>query len=87
MISAIDPKYDRLLREIQPRPPRNKAENQRLLAEIEKLMIKGEGNLTPAEISMLELLVTLVGEYENRRHPLTKEVHAGRNAQLPDGAE
>jgi len=69
MMPAIDPKYDRLLHEIQPRPPRNKKENQRLLSEIEKLMKKGEGHLTSAEDTMLQLLFILVGDYERRAYP------------------
>ena len=67
---AMDPKYDRLLHEIQPKPPRNKADNQRLLGEIEKLMAKGEDGLTAAESTMLDLLVTLVSEYEHRAYPI-----------------
>jgi HTH-type transcriptional regulator / antitoxin HigA len=55
--------------EIQPRPPRTKEENQRLLAAIEKLMKKGEEDRTPAEDAMLDLLVTLVAEYEQRIYP------------------
>lgn len=69
MTTAIDLTYDRLLHEIQPKPPHSKEENQRLLAAIEKLMKKGEDDRTPAEDTMLELLVTLVGEYERRAYP------------------
>jgi HTH-type transcriptional regulator/antitoxin HigA len=76
MTLAIDPRYDRLLHRIQPRPPRNKDENKRLLSEIEKLMLKGEGNLTPAEDTMLDLLVTLAGEYERRTYPQEKSTPA-----------
>ena len=68
----IDPQYDRLLHEIQPRQPRSKGENQRLLAAIEKLMKKGEDDRTSAEDAMLDLLVTLVGEYERRIYPRKK---------------
>jgi HTH-type transcriptional regulator/antitoxin HigA len=72
------PKYDELLHEIQPRSPRNKQDNQRLLAEIEKLMKKGEGkgNLSPAEEAMLDMLVTLVSEYERRAYPRKKSTPA-----------
>lgn len=72
----IDPQYDRLLHEIQPRPPRSKGENQRLLAAIEKLMKKGEDDRTSAEDAMLDLLVTLVGEYEQRVYPRKKSTPA-----------
>ena len=71
-----DPKYDRLLHEIQPRPPRSKEENERLLAAIGKLMRKGEDNRTPADDTMLDLLFTLVGEYERNVHPPKKSTPA-----------
>ena len=76
MTPAIDRKYDRLLHEIQPRPPRTTEENRRLLAAIEKLMKKGEDNRTSAEDTMLDLLVTLVGEYERRAYPRNKSTPA-----------
>ena len=61
MIAAVDPEYDQLLHKIQPRVPRNREENRRLLAEIEKLMRKGEDKLTPAEDAMLATLFTWSG--------------------------
>jgi HTH-type transcriptional regulator / antitoxin HigA len=71
-MTAIDPEYDRLLREIQPRPPRNREENERLLGEIEKLMLKGEDHLSPAEDGMLGLLFSAVRDYERRAYPRKK---------------
>jgi|HubBroStandDraft_5_1064220.scaffolds.fasta_scaffold971917_2 HTH-type transcriptional regulator/antitoxin HigA len=59
--------YGRLLQDILPSVPRNRAENERLLGEIEKLMSKGEDRLTPAEDAMLGVLFSLVREYEQRR--------------------
>ena len=50
---AIDPEYARLLGRVQPRVPRNRAENERLLGEIRKIMKKGEGNIKPAESALL----------------------------------
>jgi HTH-type transcriptional regulator / antitoxin HigA len=64
MIAA---EYGRLLQDILPSVPRNRAENERLLGEIEKLMSKGEDRLTPAEDAMLGVLFSLVREYEQRR--------------------
>jgi antitoxin component HigA of HigAB toxin-antitoxin module len=58
--------YGRLLQDIRPSVPRNRAENERLLGEIEKLMKKGEDRLTPAEDAMLAVLFSLVREYEHR---------------------
>jgi len=76
MTPAIDPEYDRLLHEIQPRPPRNREENERLLAEIEKLMLKGEDNLSPAEDAMLGLLFSAVRDYERSVYPRKKSTPA-----------
>jgi len=70
MIPAVfDLEYDQLLHQIQPRAPRGPEENERLLAEMEKLMRKGEDNLTPAEDAMLGTLFSLVHEYEQRAYP------------------
>ena len=69
---AIDPAYDRLLHEIQPKVIHTKKEHARLLAEVERLMLKGEDNLSGAESAMLEMLFDLVYEYERKTLP-----HAG----------
>jgi hypothetical protein len=76
MITAVDPVYDRLLHEIQPRVPRNRAENTRMLAEIENLMRKGEDHLNPAGKAMLGTLFNLVREYERRACPRGKTTAA-----------
>jgi HTH-type transcriptional regulator / antitoxin HigA len=73
MTPAIDPEYDQLLQRIQPRVPVSREENERLLAEIEKLMKKGEDNLTPAEDAMLGALFSLVRAYEQRSCPPRKK--------------
>src|SRR6266851_9615560 len=56
MTPAVDPEYTRLLEEVQPRVPRSKEENARLLAEAEKLMKKSEDNLSSAEDALLDTL-------------------------------
>ncbi len=76
MTTAIDPEYDRLLHQIQPRPPRSKKENARLLAEIETLMKKGEEKLSSAEDAMLALLFNLVREYERGTYPRRRSTPA-----------
>ena len=68
MTPAVDPEYAKLLEQVQPRVPRNKKENARLLAEAGKLMKKGEGKLTPAENSFLSTLFALVHEYERSKY-------------------
>jgi HTH-type transcriptional regulator / antitoxin HigA len=69
MPAALDPEYDRLLHQVQPRAPRGPEDNERLLAEMEKLMRKGEESLTSAEDAMLGTLFSLVHEYEQRAYP------------------
>jgi HTH-type transcriptional regulator/antitoxin HigA len=65
---AIDPAYDRLLHEVQPKAIHTKKEHTRLFREIERLMLKGD-QLTPAETAMLEVLATLVEDYEKKTYP------------------
>ena len=62
-------RYSSLLAEVAPMVPRTEKENERLLAEIEKLMAKGEKNLSPEEDALLELLTQLVETFEKRVYP------------------
>ncbi len=68
MTTTVDPEYAKLLEHIQPRVPRDKDESARLLAEAEKLMKKGEANLSPAEDSLLGTLFALIHEYERSKY-------------------
>ena len=43
-----------------------------MLAIVDKLMAKGEDNLTPEEDALLELLVDLIHDFEEQRYPLSK---------------
>jgi HTH-type transcriptional regulator/antitoxin HigA len=65
-------KYGRLLARATPTVVQTEEENERLLTEIEKLMAKGEGRLTPEEDALLELLTRLVESYEGRAYPQEK---------------
>jgi HTH-type transcriptional regulator/antitoxin HigA len=65
-------RYSSLLAEVAPTVPRTEKENERLLAEIEKLMVKGEKNLSPEEDALLELLTQLVETFEKRAYPREK---------------
>jgi HTH-type transcriptional regulator / antitoxin HigA len=76
MSSAVDLEYADLLQKIQPKVPSNREENEHLLAEIERLMRKGEEKLSPAEDAMLETLFSLVREYEQRMYPAQKSTPA-----------
>ena len=68
MTLIVDQDYAKLLRQVQPRVPRNPEENTRLLAEAERLMKKGEENLTPAEGSLLSTLFAVIQEYERTKY-------------------
>ena len=76
MTPAVDPEYTRLLEEVQPRVPRSKEENARLLAEAEKLMKKGEDNLSSAEDALLDTLFAVIREYERGKYARTKSTPA-----------
>ena len=64
-----DKKYARVLAKVLPRVIRTGAEHERTLAEIEKLMDKGEHRAVE-EDAALELMVRLVKDYEEDHHPL-----------------
>jgi len=69
-------KYSRLLAKTLPRSIRSEEENERVLQIIEQLMDKGDGNLTPEEGVLLELLVTLVEKFEEEHYQLEKNSSA-----------
>jgi HTH-type transcriptional regulator/antitoxin HigA len=62
-------RYGKLIVQFAPKAIETEAENNRALAIIEKLMLKGE-SLTPEEEVALNLLVTLVERYEQNHDPL-----------------
>ncbi len=65
LTGAIDEKrYAKLLVKATPRVIRTEDENDRALAMVESLMEKGEGNLTPEESELLDLLTNLIRDYE-----------------------
>ena len=63
-------RYGRLLARALPTVIKSEDENNRMLAIIEDLMAKGEDNLTPEEDALLELLVDLVHDFEEKYYPL-----------------
>jgi HTH-type transcriptional regulator/antitoxin HigA len=63
-------RYGRLLAKALPTVIKSEGENNRMLAIIEDLMAKGEDNLTPEEDTLLDLLVDLVHDFEEKHHPL-----------------
>ena len=67
---AIDhKKYARVLAKVLPRLIDTDEEHERLLAEVEKLMDKGE-HRTAEEDAALELMVRLIKDYEEEHHAL-----------------
>lgn len=59
--------YGEALATVRPRVIKTRAEHERVLAEIQKLMSKPR--LTREEREVFELLMTLTGEYESRTFP------------------
>lgn len=67
-IPTIDPiVYGRALAVVRPRVIKSKAEHERLLSEIEKLMSKP--HMTREERELFELLMALTGDYERKTFP------------------
>jgi HTH-type transcriptional regulator/antitoxin HigA len=62
-----DPKrYGALLAQALPAVIQTEEQNEQYLAVVEKLMGKGEGNLSPEEETLLDLLVHLIEDFEKR---------------------
>lgn len=64
--------YGRLLSKTVPTVIKTAEENLRMLAIVDKLMAKGEDNLTREEDALLELLVDLIHDFEEK-HAIGKE--------------
>jgi HTH-type transcriptional regulator/antitoxin HigA len=62
-------RYGRLLARVLPVVVKTEAENGRLLAEIERLMDKGE-DASPEELALLELMSRLVEYFEEEHYPI-----------------
>ena len=65
-------KYTQLLSQALPVRITNEREYERLLAEVARLMDKEEKELTPEENTLLDLLVTLIEEYEELQYPIAQ---------------
>lgn len=67
---AIDnKKYARVLAKVLPRVITTSKEHERMLAEVERLMDKGE-HRTAEQDAALDLMVRLIQDYEEEHHPL-----------------
>ena len=61
----FDPKkYSRLLARTLPRTISSEEENERMLAIVNRIMAKGEENVSPEESVLLDLLFTLIEKFE-----------------------
>jgi len=63
-------KYGRLLARAQPVVIETEEESERMLAEVARLMHKGEGNLSPEEEALLDVMVTLIEQFEEKAYPI-----------------
>ena len=64
-----DRKYARVLARVLPRVISSEKEHQRVLAEVERLMDRGE-HRGAEEDAALELMVRLIQDYEQEHYPL-----------------
>jgi len=63
--------YGELLAKVQPHPIKDEREYDRLVAEVGRLVERGEKNLSAEETSLLEMLSILIEEYDRKNYPLT----------------
>ena len=63
--------YGKLLAKVQPHAIKDEAEYDRLVAEVGRLMDRGEENLRPEETSLLEMISILIEEYDREHYPLS----------------
>ncbi|MDQ3802917.1 MAG: transcriptional regulator [Acidobacteriota bacterium] len=61
-------KYGRLLARALPAAIKTEEENERMLAEVSRLMAKGEGRITPEESRLLELMAILIEGFEREHY-------------------
>lgn len=69
MIGIDKTKYGMLLAETLPAIIETEEENERALKVVERLMKKGEGNLSSEETSLFRLLERLIEYYEEKAYP------------------
>ena len=70
MIGTINKsKYAELLADTLPSVIETEEENERALEIVNRLMDKGEGNLSPEEDKLFALLVRLIEDFEEKAYP------------------
>lgn len=71
MTTQYNPKvYGKLLIQTLPGVIETEDENEKALAIVERLMDKGENNLSPEEDRLFRLLVTLIEDFEDKAYPM-----------------
>lgn len=73
--------YDSLLLEFKPRPIHNERDHARALSQVDKIMRRGP-KLPRAESELVEVLATLIENYEAITHPTPQVSPAARLAHL-----
>jgi HTH-type transcriptional regulator/antitoxin HigA len=68
-LAIDDRKYARVLARLLPRIITTSQEHERMLAEVERLMDKGDRR-TPEQDAALDLVARLIRDYEERHHQL-----------------
>ncbi len=63
--------YGKLLAKVLPHAIKDETEYDRLVAEVGRLMERGEENLSPEETSLLEMISILIEEYDRQHYPLS----------------
>ena len=63
----------------------NEAEYDQTLAEIQRLLRKGEAHLSPEEERLLDLLSTLAENWEEAHHPIPEAPGSAFHSAVPHG--
>ena len=84
MATASLTPYQNLLVEIAPRPIRTKTQYRKALRQLERLMVPHPNRV---QGEMIELLATLVEQYEAREHPTPKLPPHATLAELIEARE
>jgi len=69
-VSIDAQKYARLLKRVLPVRIETEEEYERLLVQVEQLMERDEEELSPEESRLLDLLTTLIEQYEEQQYPM-----------------
>ncbi len=77
--------YSQLLSKYQPRIIQTEAENEEFLEVVEELLARK--NLTPEENTILDLLVKLIEDFEDKHYQLNKSTPRSRMLHLMEAQE